>query len=121
MTDNQRKNLQGIAKAITTGHLHVSESFAIGQVALVTRRTWSQAMEGLTIMRREKIIPEGFIVPETDGVLARMAANNPALKTFFDKFDVIPGTTETLPFSGFCRQKGYTFEAVPRAFSLPEF
>jgi hypothetical protein len=121
MTDTQRNNLKSIAAAISAGRPSVSESFAVGQIALVTQRPYDKAMEGLKLMQAEKVLPPDWIKPETVGVLERMTARNPNIAKLFSRFDVVPGKTEIRPFEGFCKPKLVDVEALKKIFSLPEF
>jgi hypothetical protein len=121
MTDKQRENLERISKAVTQGHACVSESFAVGQVALVTGRSWDQALEGLRIMQREKLITAGWIKPETEGVIDRLVRNNPTLAEFFTRFDVVPGKTEIIPFCGFCKPNRITPEELTKRLAIDAF
>jgi hypothetical protein len=121
MTDKQRENLERISKAVTQGHACVSESFAVGQVALVTGRSWDKALEGLRLMQREKLIAAGWIKPETEGVIDRMTTRNPLLAQLFSRFDVVPGKTEILPFCGFCKPKRITPEELTKRLAIDAF
>jgi len=121
MTESQRKNLQAIASSISAGHQSVSESFAVGQVMLTTGRPLAKAIEGVKIMQREKVFPTAWIRPDSIGVLERIIAKNPAISNLFDRFDLVPGKTEAIPFTGFCRPKAIDADALKKRFSLPEF
>jgi hypothetical protein len=121
MTPKQRENLERISKAVTQGHAQVSESFAVGQVALVTGRSWDKALEGLKLMQREKLIPPGWIKPETEGVIERMTLCNPLLAQLFSRFDLVPGKTESVPFCGFCKPNRITPEELVKRLSIAEF
>jgi hypothetical protein len=121
MTDQQRKNLASVADTVRANFPSVSESFAVGQIMLVTGRPWDKAIEGLKLMQAEKVLPDGWIKPETAGVLERMASRNPAIAKLFTRFDVVPGKTEIIEFCGFCRPKAVSPEALKKVFSLPEF
>lgn len=120
MTPNQRKNLGDIAASIREGHAQVSESFAVGQIALVTSRSWEQALKGLRVMQAEKLIPDGWIKADTVGVLERLALKSP-IRELFSRFDIVPGKTETTLFCGFCRPKSMAPGEMKKIFSLPEF
>lgn len=121
MTDKQLENLKTIAAAISSGHPVVSESFAIGKIAQVTGRTYDKAIEGLKMMHDGKLLPPDWIKPETEGILSRMTAANPALEKLFSVFDVIPGKTEICEFEGFCKPRPIDPEGLKKVFSLPEF
>src|SRR5688500_3613605 len=121
MTDQQRKNLASVADAVRGNYPPVSESFAVGQIVLVTGRPWDKALEGLKLMRAEKVLPADWIKPETAGVLERMTGKNPAIAKLFTRFDVVPGKTEIIEFCGFCRPKAVSPEALKKVFSLSEF
>jgi hypothetical protein len=121
MTPKQRDNLAKISQAITSGHAQVSESFAVGQVALVTGRSWDQALQGLRLMQTEKLIPPGWIKPETEGVISRLTASNRTLAELFSRFDLIPGKTETIPFCGFCKPARITPEEIRNRLTIPAF
>lgn len=121
MTDNQKKNLQTVANVVAMGREQVSESFIVGQVMLVTGRTYAQAIQGVKLMQSEKVFPEKLIKPETVGVLERMTQNNPAIKKFFERFDVVPGKTELIEFQGFVKPLPIGKALLFERFKLPRF
>jgi len=100
MTEDQRKNAVAIARAIRNGRATVTESFAIGQVMLVTGCPYDKAVKGLQAMRSEKLF-EGFIERSTDGALGRMLGNCPALGLLIARLDLVPGRCEVLEFRPF--------------------
>ena len=100
MTEDQRKNAVAIARAIRNGRATVTESFAIGQVMLVTGCPYDKAVKGLQAMRNEKLF-EGFIERKTDGSLGRMLKNCPALGLLIARLDLVPGRCEVLEFRPF--------------------
>jgi hypothetical protein len=91
MTTDQRKNAELVANAIKNGRDKVSESFAIGQVMLVTGCPYDKAVKGLQAIRREQLLPQGFIDPKTDGALERVLRKNPTLRLLIDRLDLVPG------------------------------
>ena len=100
MTPEQKQNAVAIARAIRNGRDQVTESFAVGQVMLVTGSTYDKAVKGLQAMRNEKLF-EGFIDRKTDGALGRAIRNNPALRVLIDRLDLVPGRCEVLEFRPF--------------------
>lgn len=121
MTENQRQNLIRIAMAIRQGYNQVSESFVIGQIMLVTGRSYDKAIEGLRIMQSEKLLPPEFIDRKTEGCLERLIGNYPAMKKIFDRLDAVPARTEIVEFQGFVRPKTVDRLTLEKRFSLPEF
>lgn len=121
MTDQQRKNLENIARAIRDGRKQITESFAIGQVMLVTGRPYDQAVKGLALMRSEKLFPDGFIDPKTDGALARMLGNTPNLKNLIYRLDLIPGHCNPCEFQGFKYPHTSVIEVLRKRFSVDGF
>lgn len=101
MTNQQRENLKTIATAIRNGRAQVTESFAVGQIMLVTGRPYDQAIKGLALMRSEQLLPQGFIEPKTDGALGRMLKNTPSLSVLISRLDLVPGRCEVLEFRPF--------------------
>ena len=100
MTPEQRANAVAIARAIRNGRDQVTESFAIGQVMLVTGCPYDKAVKGLQAMRNEKLF-EGFIERSTDGALGRMLEKNPTLRVLIARLDLVPGRCEVLEFRPF--------------------
>ena len=100
MTNEQRANAIAIARAIRNGRDQVTESFAIGQVMLVTGCPYDKAVKGLQAMRNEKLF-EGFIERKTDGVLGRMLEKNPTLGVLIARLDLVPGRCDVLAFRPF--------------------
>lgn len=121
MTENQRKNLITIGKAIRDGQSSVSESYAVGQVMLVTGRTWQQALQGLRLMEQNNALPTGFIKPETKGVLEALTSENPLIEKLISRFDCIPGKTQILEYQPFCKPRPISRELLAKRFSIPEF
>lgn len=119
MTPKQRENLKAVATAIAAGRPSVSESFAIGQVMLVTGKSWRESLKGVEIMQTENVLPNGFIKPETQGVLGRMTSRNPMLADLLSRFDCLPGATQITEFQGFCRPKKVSENELIKKFSLP--
>lgn len=121
MTEQQRKNLTTVATAIAAGRPTVSESFAVGQLMLVTGKPWRDCLKGVEIMQREKAFPGEFIKPETMGAIRRLTSCNPTVADLLDRFDLLPGATEVLEFQGFCRPKKVTIEGLVKKFSIDAF
>lgn len=121
MTDQQRKNLAHIAQAIRQGREKITESFAIGQVMLVTGRPYDQAVKGLALIRSEKLFPDGFVDPVTDGALARMLSNRPALKNLITRLDLVPGHCNVCEFQGFKYPNASDREVLKKRFEVTGF
>lgn len=121
MTDNQRKNLQTMANAISAGRASVSESFAAGQLQLITQRPWDKSLDGIAMMQAENMLPENFIRPETVGLIAALVSRNACVAELFTRFEIILSKGEPVEFQGFKPPNRSTVEELKTKFSLPEF
>lgn len=119
MTDKQRHNLASVASAIAKGRPALSESFAVGQVMLVTGKSWRDSLKGVELMQTEKLFPPAFIKPETAGVLGRLVGKHPSIAILLERFECLPGITQELDYQPFCRPKKLSENELIKIFSLP--
>jgi hypothetical protein len=121
MTDQQREALKAVSDAVVDRFKSMSESQAIGRIQLITARPYDKCIEGLNLMRAEKLIKPGWIEPETDGFLARLVEKNPAIDFLIKKFECTIGKSEVPDFQGFVKPKKVDRLTLECTFRLPEF
>ena len=121
MSPEQQKNAELVAKAIRNGRAQVTESFAIGQVMLVTGCPYDKAVKGLQAIRGLQLLPQGFIEPKTDGALERMTRNNPTVRVLIARLDLVPGRCEVLEFRPFAYPPKIGQETLKKRFSIEGF
>jgi hypothetical protein len=90
MTAEQKRNLEHVAKVVKSNYQQLDDVTIIGRIGLVTGKPFTACKKGYELMVSEGLIPEGFIKPETKGILDRMIARNPVIAELFDRLDCNP-------------------------------
>jgi hypothetical protein len=86
-------NLEALATAVKSNFKTLQESEIIGRIMILSGRNIKRSITGYEMLVAQKMLPDGFIEPESRGIIFRMIKKFPTTLELMERLDMIPGKT----------------------------